>query len=88
MVRRNPPERPANSAKTRARHAKYSMGFHTIEIATRLDTRDKSLHGADSVMAAFPYAGDAADVIESAKEACEADQWGACRAIHARTGSH
>jgi hypothetical protein len=70
--------------KLARRYSEHSIGFHAIEIATQLDAADKSIPCTDSVMAAFPLAGDSAEMIEDARETCEAEKWGACREIRAR----
>ena len=70
--------------KLAAHYSEHSMGFHTIEIATRLDMADKSIRCTDSVMAAFPHTQDSREMIEDARESCEADKWGACGAINAK----
>lgn len=60
--------------KMAAHYSEHSIGFHAIEIATRLSVADKSLHCADSVMAAFPHTQDSSEMIEQAKKACETDK--------------
>lgn len=70
--------------KLAAHYSEYSIGFHAVEIATRLDTADKSIHCADSVMAGFPHTQDSSEMIEQARETCATEKWGACRAIRAR----
>jgi|GEM_PF-3482199 len=67
--------------KLAAHYSEDSIGFHAIEIATRLDAADKSIHCTDSVMAAFPHTQDSSEMIEQARETCETDKWGACQAI-------
>ncbi|RDV00869.1 hypothetical protein [Trinickia dinghuensis] len=70
--------------KLATHYSEYSLGFHTIEIATRLDAADQSVHCADSVMTAFPHSEESGEMIETARETCKNDHWGACREIRAR----
>jgi hypothetical protein len=78
------PDYCAALTKLAGHYAEHSIGFHAIEIATRLDAADKSLHCTNSVVAAFPHADDSAEMIEDARETCQAEKWGACREIRTR----
>ncbi|MGB8843004.1 MAG: hypothetical protein WCC64_18260 [Aliidongia sp.] len=68
--------------KLAAHYSDYTVGFHAVEIATRLDTASKSIRCTAAVIAAFPRTQPVAKMIEDARQTCNADKRAGCETIH------